>query len=124
MSDPSYSSFGYARSIYCPICASECEQPMKHQVFCPVWGGFSPQLQGSIRAAVYGVDRPKNRPRQPGLSTWLLCPSCTGELDEYDDIGKFLRCPDCGLHLRGVSLTELIDAKSEHPDPDQDIDRW
>lgn len=95
---------------------------MKHQVHCPVWGGLSPQLQGAIRAAVYGVDRPKNEPRVPGLGSWLWCPSCTGELDEYDELGKFLRCSQCGLHLRSVSLTELICAKSEHPAPD--LDHW
>lgn len=113
-------SSGPVRSIYCPICASECRQQMKHQVRCPEWGGFSPQLEGSIRAAVYGVDRPKNEPRAPALAPWLWCPSCTGELDEYDEVGRFLRCLQCGLHLRGVSLVELIEAKDDHPAPDLD----
>lgn len=95
---------------------------MGHHVHCQEWGGFSPQLQGSIRAAVYGVDPPKNEPREPGLGRWLWCPSCTGELDEYDDVGRFLRCSHCALHLRSVSLTELVEAKGEHPAPD--LDRW
>jgi hypothetical protein len=108
------------RAIYCPICASECKQPMGRQVQCPKWGGFSAQLQGSIRAAVYGVDPPANAPRESGLGDWLWCPSCTGELDEYDDVGRFLRCPQCGLHLRGISLAELTELKEEHPDPRSD----
>src|SRR5213082_2395822 len=99
------------RPIYCPICASECEQRMAHQVQCPRWAGFSAKLQGSLRAAVYGVDAPKSAPRKPELASWLWCPNCTGELDEYDDVGRFLRCPHCALHLRGVSLGELIELK-------------
>jgi hypothetical protein len=63
----------------------------------------------------------KSPPREPELASWLWCPNCTGELDEYDDVGKFLRCPHCALHLRGVSLAELIEAKSEHGDPNRDI---
>jgi hypothetical protein len=76
-------------------------------------------LQGSIRAAVYGVDPPKNPARKPELADWFWCPSCTGELDEYDDVGRFFRCPHCALHLRGVSLVELIGAKEEHGDPNE-----
>lgn len=95
---------------------------MGHQVRCPKWGGFSPQLQGSIRAAVYGVDPSKNEPRTPEIGSWLWCPSCTGELDEYDDVGRFLRCSHCALHLRSVTLSELVRVKSEHPV--LDLDDW
>src|SRR2546428_2104990 len=110
MPNSPHSSPSNVRPIYCPICACECEQPMGHQVHCPEWGGFSPQLQGSIRAAVYGVDPPKSEPREPGLAPSLWCPSCTAALDEYDDVGRFLRCSHCALHLRSVSLTELVEA--------------
>jgi hypothetical protein len=94
---------------------------MGRGVSCPQWGIFTAQLQGSIRAAVYGVDPPKTGPRKPELGSWLWCPSCTGELDEYDEVGRFLRCPHCALHLRGVSLAELVELKSEHPEPDPDV---
>jgi hypothetical protein len=104
------------RPIYCPICASECEQRMRHEVSC---GHFSARLQGAIRAAVYGVDPPKTSPRKPELAEWLWCPNCTAELDEYDEVGRFLRCPHCALHLRGVSLVELLEAKEDHKDPNE-----
>lgn len=115
MSSSTRSSQGYARAVYCPVCACERDQPLAHQVHCPNWGGFTPQLQGSLRAAVYGVDPPKAKPREPELAAWLWCPNCTQELDEYDEAGKFLRCSQCGLHLRSVSLMELVQAKADHP---------
>ncbi len=47
-------SFRPVRAIYCPICAFECRQQMRHEVVYPNCL-FSPQLQGALRAAVYGV---------------------------------------------------------------------
>lgn len=108
-------SFRPVRAIYCPICAFECRQQMRHEVVCPNCL-FSPQLQGALRAAVYGVDPPSRPPRDQGLGAWLWCPSCTAELDDYDEVGRFLRCPACALHLRSVSLTELIEAKAQYRD--------
>jgi predicted RNA-binding Zn-ribbon protein involved in translation (DUF1610 family) len=112
------------RHLYCPICASVLEQNASG-FKCPKGRWMESKLGFSIRRAVYGVDESKQPPRKaPELAPYLWCPSCTAELDVFDERGRELRCPACGLSLPAITQLDLLEFKKHHGKPDEDDWRW
>jgi len=104
------------KTLHCPVCASQVTE--RAGLFSCVKAGRLPTPLGhALRRAIYSVDAPKKPPRHaPESAPYLWCPSCTGELDDQDERGRELRCPDCGLSLPSVIQLELIEFKQVHED--------
>lgn len=102
------------RKIYCPICAGTMKETLSG-LECSVPGGtIQHPTARTIRRAVYAVDAPRRSPRSPEFSPYLWCPNCTGEMDTFDERGKELRCPECGLSFPSAVQLELMAVRGEH----------
>jgi len=87
---------------------------------CGIPGGFLENPLGrTIRRAVYGVNESRRPPREPEDSPYLWCPNCTAEMDVFDERGRELRCPECGLSLPAVTQLQLMEVREHHPKLDE-----
>lgn len=107
------------RNLHCPICASKIDWKINN-FNCSAGGSFSAQLGNAIKNAVYGVDPASHAPRKPSLAPYLWCPSCTTELEDYDDRQKKLKCSVCSLKLPATTYFELMEVKKYHSELDID----
>lgn len=108
------------RLMYCPICAAEVHQNSMN-FGCPS-RSVSSLLGYSLQRAVQSVSPSAKPPREVALSSYLSCPNCTVELEEYDDGVRRLECPACGLRMSTEDQLELMEDKPHHPDPNEE--RW
>ncbi len=107
------------RKLHCPICASEIEQ--RSMTFaCVRSGGPNSKLGYAIRRAVEAANAPKHPIRKaPEWAPYLWCPNCTAAMDDYDERGRELRCPECGLSFPSVHQVELLEGKEHHTRPSE-----
>ncbi|WP_162594137.1 hypothetical protein [Variovorax sp. PBL-E5] len=117
------------RKLYCLLCASPIEERTGRFACTALLDPlqveshhYSSKLGYSIRRAVYGVDAPTAPPRAPEVAPYLWCPSCTGELEDYDDRERRLQCVSCGLRLPATDQMELLEIR--RGDADRSSDPW
>lgn len=111
------------RKMYCPVCASSVEENRRDRIVftCGLGNGLENSTGHALRSAVYRVDPPHQPPRQaPELADYLWCPNCTTAMDEFDERGRELRCPGCGLSIPSVMQIELMEFKENHCRPGSD----
>lgn len=110
------------RKLYCPVCANEIRWRI-NAFDCNAGARFSAKLGNQIKNAVHSVERLTTPVRAPQIASYLWCPNCTAELEEYNDRQRHLRCLACSLELPALAHFELMEIKKSHPDLYEDDDK-
>ena len=101
------------RPLLCVICAAPTEW-QAGELLCSITGvRFHRGLTKLIRdvvAKAEPVEQLESRLNAP----WFVCPNCSGDLEEYDEKLRSLRCIRCGLKLPATVHDEMWEIRELH----------
>ncbi len=109
------------RTIYCPVCATECEYTA-FEFRCYAGGGLSAKLGNQVINAVGRAIKPTWPPRVPAIAEYLSCPNCTAPFGDHTSNDRALRCARCTFELPVLAQLELNEERAAHPALDTDED--
>lgn len=108
-----------ANPILCPICANPVKQEAGELVCEHTGIKFHRGLTKLIRDIVSRANSVE--PLLPrDNAPWFVCPNCGGDLEEYEERMRSLRCARCALKMPATVHDEMSELRERHK---QEIER-
>lgn len=101
------------RPLLCVICAAPMEW-QAGELLCSLTGvRFHRGLTKLIRDVVATAELVKQLESRPN-APWFVCPNCGGDLQEYEEKMRSLKCTRCGLKLPATVHDEMSEIRKLH----------